>query len=147
MIGKEFTEFFEYMNLELNMLSTINNDFNNARNEYEIEGQKLKDKKDYLFSSRNYSKWELDPELKVDVVILEKDKVKALDAIYYKETKVVKNMKRKLVFIMNRMTKCYDELSQSQGKRAKDFIEHLAANKADILSDAFSLIKLFSIQI
>ena len=45
------------------------------------------------------------------------------------------------------MTKCYDELSQSQGKRAKDFIEHLAANKADILSDAFSLIKLFSIQI
>ena len=147
MIGKDFTEFFDYMNLELNMLSTINNDFNAVRNEYEIEGQKLKDKKDYLFNSRNYAKWDLDPELKVDVIILEKDKSKALDAICYKETKVNKELKRKLVFIMNRLIKCYEDLSKFQGKRAKDFIEHLAVNKSDILSDAFSLIKLFSIQI
>lgn len=147
MINTDFKEYFTYMNMELSTIHNIYESFNDVRNEYEITGQKLKDKKDNLYENKNYAKWDLDPNNTVDVVILEKDKKQAYDAMCYKETKNNKDLKKKLCFIMNMMIWQYGKLCKYQGERSKKFIEHLAISKPDILSDAFTLIKLFSIQL
>ena len=65
----------------------------------------------------------------------------------YKETTEINQLKEKLTLIMNMIIQQYKKLCKYQSERAKVFITGLAGNKSTILSDAFSLIKLFSIQL
>jgi hypothetical protein len=58
-LNNNFREFFDYMNLEIKNLAHINKQFNNIRNDYEMYGLELIQKKEKLFSGTKYSSWEL----------------------------------------------------------------------------------------
>ena len=59
---KDFKEFFHYINLELNEMNLIQNQFIKKKNEYESLGLDYLNKREKLFNEKKYNKWELTKE-------------------------------------------------------------------------------------
>ena len=147
MFNNDIREFFDYMNSEMSMLESFNSEFVSVRSTYEASCMKLREKKENLYMKKEYAKWDINPNIKEDFKNIEKDKEKCFNLMCYKETTEINQLKEKLTLIMNMIIQQYKKLCKYQSERAKVFITGLAGNKSTILSDAFSLIKLFSIQL
>lgn len=143
----DLKEFFNYMNSDLGELSNLCDKFETCRFNYENIGIKLRNKKVSLFNSKNYAKWDLDPNEKLDPKELEKVPEKAYDKMFYKETQDLSVKKMHLVLIMNMQINQHKKLCKYFDERSKKLNENLLLTKQDLLADAFSLIKLLSLKI
>ena len=135
------------MHVEFAEFNRFGVEFENMKRFYETTKQKLQTKKESLYNSKRYDKWELSPEIVIDPKLLEKNKDAALDAICYEESLEVNLIKRKFGLLIYMMDHQYKKIIKCQGKRAKSFFEYLAVNKNDLLGDAFNLLKLLSLKI
>lgn len=149
MISEDFKEHFNYINMEYEQMYQHCKEVDNMRRNYEYTGEKLHMKKEQLYNSKNYSRWELGAgyEDKNAVMLLDKDKKTALGRICYSETLQLETMKKQVVFMANVVVKEWKKVKKYQNKRNGRFIEKVAGNRAELLADALMVIKLFSLKL
>lgn len=137
---EDFSEFFNYMNLEYNELETIYKQYYNFKSDYENYGIKLNYKKEMLFNSKNFSKWEIEPGINEDFNLIKNNKKVCFSIMCYKE-----NQKKIVVIAINLIIQQFEKLKKYQGERIKEYFNNLKERNQIICSDCFNLIKLFSI--
>ena len=59
---KDFKEHFHYINMELNEMNNLFNQYNKKKNEFESLGVDYLNKREKLFNDKKYNKWELTKE-------------------------------------------------------------------------------------
>ena len=72
----EFSEYFNYMNMEYNELDTIINQFQNQRNEYESFANNINMKKVQLFISQDFANWGVQQGTENQIPLFQNDKKK-----------------------------------------------------------------------
>jgi hypothetical protein len=142
----DFWEFFDYNLLEYNEYDVINKQYLNYKNEYENHANKLLNKKENLFQSQNFSKWDVESGLEKDITLFKHDKKASFSLMCYKETKYIEAEKKIVVTAMNMIIEQFNKLKKYQGERAKIYFDGLKERNQTIIGDAFNLIKLFSVK-
>ena len=142
---EDFSEFFNYMNLEYNELETIYKQYYNFKSDYENYGIKLNYKKEMLFNSKNFSKWEIEPGINEDLNLIKNNKKVCFSIMCYKENQILENQKKIIVIAINLIIQQFEKLKKYQGERIKEYFNNLKERNQIICSDCFNLIKLFSI--
>jgi hypothetical protein len=142
---EDFSEFFNYMNLEYNELETIYKQYYNFKSDYENYGIKLNYKKEMLFNSKNFSKWEIEPGINEDLNLIKNNKKVCFSIMCYKENQILENQKKIVVIAINLIIQQFEKLKKYQGERIKEYFNNLKERNQIICSDCFNLIKLFSI--
>ena len=142
---EDFSEFFNYMNLEYNELETIYKQYYNFKSDYENYGIKLNYKKEMLFNSKNFSKWEIEPGINEDLNLIKNNKKVCFSIMCYKENQILENQKKIIVIAINLIIQQFEKVKKYQGERIKEYFNNLKERNQIICSDCFNLIKLFSI--
>ena len=145
--NNNFREFFDYMNLEIKNLAFINKQFNNIKNDYEMYGLELIQKKEKLFSGTKYSSWELSEDDMKNIEYLKKNKESAFKAMLPGMTNLVMAQKVQMASSCHILKKEYERFMKKQGENLKNYLASLKDKNQEIISDAYALCSLFNIEV
>ena len=140
----EFSEYFNYMNMEYNELDTIINQFQNQRNEYESFANNINMKKEQLFISQDFANWGVQQGTENQIPLFQNDKKKSFEAMLYKESKVIEAEKKTVVVAINVIIQQFRKLKKYQGERVNQFYQELNKEKEKVFGDCFNFIKFIS---
>ena len=140
----EFSEYFNYMNMEYNELDTIINQFQNQRNEYESFANNINMKKEQLFISQDFANWGVQQGTENQIPLFQNDKKKSFEAMLYNESKVIKAEKKTVVVAINVIIQQFRKLKKYQGERVNQFYQELNKEKEKVFGDCFNFIKFIS---
>ena len=140
----EFSEYFNYMNMEYNELDTIINQFQNQRNEYESFANNINMKKEQLFISQDFANWGVQQGTENQIPLFQNDKKKSFEAMLYNESKVIEAEKKTVVVAINVIIQQFRKLKKYQGERVNQFYQELNKEKEKVFGDCFNIIKFIS---
>ena len=140
----EFSEYFNYMNMEYNELDTIINQFQNQRNEYESFANNINMKKEQLFISQDFANWGVQQGTENQIPLFQNDKKKSFEAMLYNESKVIEAEKKTVVVAINVIIQQFRKLKKYQGERVNQFYQELNKEKEKVFGDCFNFIKFIS---
>lgn len=144
---KDFSEFFSYIRLELNELNTLQKQYMTVKKNYETKGIEYLNKRDKLFNSKNYAKWELKEE---DAKKLDEFKNNYDEAIKYicKDTKdSLEKQKNVVVSGCNIIMREFGRVSKYLGEQMKEYFEKIKEKNQEMLSDCYNVIKLLDVTV
>jgi hypothetical protein len=144
---EDFTEFFNYINLEYNEFETIHNQYLKFKKDYEIFSIELNDKKENLFKNKNFSKWNVEPGIFEDLNLIQNDKKLCFSLMCHKENLILESQKKIVIIAINLINQQFEKLQKYQIERIKDFFNNIKENNQIIFSDSYNLIKMFSIKL
>lgn len=144
---KDFKEFFVYLNLELNELTTIQKQFLKFRSNYETLASELKNKREKLFAEKKYAKWELKKEDEEKIDSFKDNHDEAMKYICKEFGEVVEQQKVQVAGGCNIVMKQFKQVAKYMGEQLKEYFEGLKDRNQDILGDSFNIVKLFNFQI
>ena len=140
----EFSEYFNYMNMEYNELDTIINQFQNQRNEYESFANNINMKKEQLFISQDFANWGVQQGTENQIPLFQNDKKKSFEAMLYNESKVIEAEKKTVVVAINVIIQQFRKLKKYQGERVNQFYQEINKEKEKVFGDCFNFIKFIS---
>ena len=144
---EDFFEFFNYINLEYNEFETINNQYLKYKNDYETLSIELNNRKEILFKTKNFSKWNVEPGLYDTLDLIQNDKKLCFSIMCHKENIIIESQKKIVMIAINLINQQFEKLQKYQSERIKEFFNTLKENNQIIFSDSYNLIKMFSIQL
>lgn len=144
---KDFKEFFIYINLELNELTTIQKQFLKFKNTYETLGNDLINKREKLFQEKKYNKWELTKEDQEKLDSFKDNHDEAIKKICKETADVVEQSKIQVAGGCNIVMKEFKKVSKYIGEQLKEYFEGLQERNQTIFGDAFNIVKLFNVKI
>lgn len=144
---QDFKEIFKYINLELNELNVIHNQYMKYRNNYETLGIELINKKEKLFNEKKYNKWELSKEDESKLDDFKDNHDEAMKYICKEFSEVVTAQKIEVACSCNIVMKEFRHVNKYIGEQLKKYFESLKERNQTIVGDAFNVVKLFNVQI
>ena len=128
----DFKDFFNYINLEVQEMSALNQSF-------------LVYKKE-LYSQKDQSKWGVEPGTEDQISKYANNKKLAFEKMLYQDTELQNNEKKLVACTLHLMNKQYDKLMKCQSDDIFNYFAKMKQENQTIVGDAFNLIKLFSVQ-
>lgn len=139
-----FKSFFNYMNLEIQEMSVINQQFVAYKKEYEDFSGKLNKKKEDLFAQKDQSKWSVEPGTEDQIPKYVNNKKLAFEKMLYQETTFQSDEKKLVACTVYFMMKQFNKLMKCQSENVHNYFSKMKQDNQIIVGDAFNLIKLFS---
>jgi len=139
-----FKSFFNYMNLEIQEMSVINQQYEAYKKDYEDFSAKLNKKKEDLFSQKDQSKWSVEPGTEDQIPKYVNNKKLAFEKMLYKETTFQSDEKKLVACTVYFMMKQFNKLMKCQSENVHNYFSKMKQDNQIIVGDAFNLIKLFS---
>jgi len=139
-----FKSFFNYMNLEIQEMSVINQQFVAYKKEYEDFSAKLNKKKEDLFAQKDQSKWSVEPGTEDQIPKYVNNKKLAFEKMLYQETTFQSDEKKLVACTVYFMMKQFNKLMKCQSENVHNYFSKMKQDNQIIVGDAFNLIKLFS---
>jgi len=139
-----FKSFFNYMNLEIQEMSVINQQFIAYKKDYEDFSAKLNKKKEDLFSQKDQSKWSVEPGTEDQIPKYVNNKKLAFEKMLYQETTFQSDEKKLVACTVYFMMKQFNKLMKCQSENVHNYFSKMKQDNQIIVGDAFNLIKLFS---
>ena len=121
----EFKETINYMALELDEMNSLYKNYTQFKSEYEEFNIMINRKKENLFNSQNFDKWDIEPSMKKDINNLKLNKKLAFKYMLYKENNLLKHEKKRICVTIYKMNKQYDKLIQFQSKKIQKINEDI----------------------
>ena len=142
----DFKLFFNYMNLEVQEMNVINQQYAVYKKEYEDFSVKLNKRKEELFVQKDQSKWSVEPGTEDQIPKYLNNKNLAFEKMLYQETAFQSNGKKLIACTIHFMVKQFDKLMKCQSEKVHNYFSKMKQNNQTIVGDAFNLIKLFSVE-
>ena len=108
--NKEFKENLDYMSLEVGEMNVIYKQYIEFKNEYEEFSSMINKKKEDLYNSQNYEKWDIHPSKKMDINTFKLNKKLAFENMLHKENKLLNEEKKRVCATIYKMNKQYENL-------------------------------------
>ena len=132
-ISSEIKNYLKYVNLEYILsLKELYNSFEYEHNLYFKVSENLKQKKETLYKNKNIEKWELKNEDR-NIDINNKDLV--IQKMLPKETEVVKEIKKYLIYYATQLDSEYLRLKDTIEKQNNNMLKRIKEKSAQILND------------
>lgn len=144
---KDFYELFNYISLEVNELNVIQKQFNNAKKNYESKGQDYLNKREKLFNSKNYAKWELTEEDKQILDEFKDDFNEAKKYICKQTSEYISKQKEVVACGCNMIMKEFNKVSKYIGEQLKEYFDEIKGKNQDIVADYVNVVKLLDLKI
>jgi hypothetical protein len=144
---KDFKEFFHYINLELNEMNLIYNQFIKKKNEYESLGLDYLNKREKLFNEKKYNKWELTKEDEAKLDTFKDNKEEAMKYICKEMGENVEKLKLQVGCFSNIVLKQFNHISKYIGEQLKSYFEGIKEKNKEIVEEGFTISKLINVQI
>ena len=142
----DFKDFFNYINLEVQEITGLQQSFLAYKKEYEDMSIKLNKRKEDLYTQKDYSKWSVEPGTEDQIQKYANNKKIAFDKMLYKETELQNNAKKLVACTLHLMNKQFDKLMKCQSDDVFNYFAKMKQDNQTIVGDAFNLIKLFSME-
>lgn len=143
---EELQNFFKCMNLEFQGLDNIYKSFINFKHEYEDFTTIINRKKEELYESKEYDKWEFQPGTEDMIPMVKENKPVALEKMLYRESHLLREEKKRIAYTIYSMNKQFNKLLKHQSDYIVDYFGNNMKNNQELfIGDALNLIKLFSI--
>ena len=142
----DFKDFFNYINLEVQEMSALNQSFLVYKKDYEDFSSKLNKRKEELYSQKDQSKWGVEPGTEDQISKYANNKKLAFEKMLYQDTELKNNEKKLVACTLHLMNKQYDKLMKCQSDDIFNYFAKMKQENQTIVGDAFNLIKLFSVQ-
>ena len=142
----DFKDFFNYINLEVQEMSALNQSFLVYKKDYEDFSFKLNKRKEELYSQKDQSKWGVEPGTEDQISKYANNKKLAFEKMLYKDTELQNNAKKLVACTLHLMNKQFDKLMKCQSDDIFNYFAKMKQENQTIVGDAFNLIKLFSVQ-
>ena len=140
----DFKSFFNYINLEVQEMNVINQQFVVYKKEYEDYSAKLTKRKEELFAQKDKSKWSVEPGTESQIEKYMNNKNLAFEKMLYKETALQGSEKKLIACTVHFMMKQFNKLMRCQSEKVHNYFSKMKQDNQTIVGDAFNLIKLFS---
>ena len=144
---EDFTEFLNYLNLEYNEFVTINNQFLKYKKDYELLSIELNDKKEMLYKTKNFSKWDVEPGIYEDLNLIQNDKKLCFKIMCHKENFILESQKKIVIIAINLINQQFEKLQKYQIETLNEFLNNIKENNQIIFGDSYNLLKLFQIKL
>ena len=132
-ISSEIKNYLKYVNLEYILsLKELYNSFEYEHNLYFKVSENLKQKKETLYKNKNIEKWELKNEDR-NIDINNKDLV--MQKMLPKETEVVKEIKKYLIYYATQLDSEYLRLKDTIEKQNNNMLKRIKEKSTQILND------------
>ena len=132
-ISSEIKNYLKYVNLEYILsLKELYNSFEYEHNLYFKVSENLKQKKETLYKNKNIEKWELKNEDR-NIDINNKDLV--IQKMLPKETEVVKEIKKYLIYYATQLDSEYLRLKDTIEKQNNNMLKRIKEKSTQILND------------
>jgi len=142
----DFKDFFNYINLEVQEMSALNQSFLVYKKDYEDFSSKLNKRKEELYSQKDQSKWGVEPGTEDQISKYANNKKLAFEKMLYQDTELQNNEKKLVACTLHLMNKQYNKLMKCQSDDIFNYFAKMKQENQTIVGDAFNLIKLFSVQ-
>ena len=142
----DFKDFFNYINLEVQEMNTLNQSFVAYKKEYEDISFKLNKRKEDLYAQKDYSKWSVEPGTEDQIQKYANNKQLAFEKMLYQETELQNNEKKLVACTLYLMDKQFNKLMKCQSDDVFNYFSKMKQDNQIIVGDAFNLIKLFSVE-
>ena len=142
----DFKDFFNYINLEVQEMNTLNQSFVAYKKEYEDMSFKLNKRKEDLYAQKDYSKWSVEPGTEDQIQKYANNKQLAFEKMLYQETELQNNEKKLVACTLYLMDKQFNKLMKCQSEDVSNYFAKMKQENQIIVGDAFNLIKLFSVE-
>ena len=142
----DFKDFFNYINLEIQEMNTINQSFISYKKEYEDLSKKLNKRKEELYAQKDFNKWSVEPGTEDQIQKYANNKKIAFEKMLYQETELQNNEKKLVACTQYLMQKQFNKLMKNQSDDLMNYFDKMKQDNQIIVGDAFNLIKLFSIE-
>ena len=134
--NKQFKENFNYMALEADEMNLIFKKYYEFKNEYEEFSSMINKKKEDLFNSKNYQKWEVEPGKEKDIPTFKDNKKLAFENMLYKENLLLKEEKKRICATIHKMRKQYNKLMKLHNKQIKEINDSMKKKvKIDFITE------------
>jgi hypothetical protein len=142
----DFKDFFNYINLEVQEMSVLNQSFIAYKKQYEDFSAKLNKKKEELYNQKDFSKWSVEPGTEDQISKYANNKKLAFEKMMYQETELQNNEKKLVACTLHLMNKQFNKLMKIQSDDVTNYFTKMKQENQTIVGDAFNLIKLFSVE-
>ena len=142
----DFKDFFNYINLEIQEMSSLNQNFLSYKKHYEDYSTKINKKKEELFNQKDFNKWSVEPGTEEQISKYANNKKLAFEKMLYKETELQYNEKKLVACTLHLMNKQFNKLMKLQSDDVINYFAKMKQENQTIVGDAFNLIKLFSVE-
>jgi hypothetical protein len=142
----DFKDFFNYINLEVQEMNTLNQSFVAYKKEYEDMSFKLNKRKEELYAQKDYSKWSVEPGTEDQIQKYANNKQLSFEKMLYQETELQNNEKKLVACTLYLMDKQFNKLMKCQSEDVSNYFAKMKQENQIIVGDAFNLIKLFSVE-
>ncbi len=134
--NKQFKENFNYMALEADEMNLIFKKYYEFKNEYEEFSSMINKKKEDLFNSKNYAKWEVEPGKEKDIPSFKDNKKLAFENMLYKENFLLKEEKKRICATIHKMKKQYNKLMKLHNIQIKEINDSMKKKvKIDFITE------------
>lgn len=134
-INIDLKEYFSYIKNEFSTMNDIIKTVEEHKNNYYKAEQKLNDKKENLFDSKDIDNWEIEEDEQNNNINIMDDKDYAFSKMLPKETMAVNNLKIKYGFYLNKIIDEYERISILNGNRNWVFIKSYFDKSTNIMND------------
>ena len=142
----DFKDFFNYINLEIQEMSSIHQNFISYKKHYEDYSTKINKRKEELFNQKDFNKWSVEPGTEEQISKYANNKKLAFEKMLYKETELQYNEKKLVACSLHLMNKQFNKLMKLQSDDIINYFTKMKQENQTIIGDAFNLIKLFSVE-
>ena len=142
----DFKDFFNYINLEVQEMSVLNQSFIAYKKQYEDFSAKLNKKKEELYNQKDFNKWSVEPGTEDQISKYANNKKLAFEKMMYQETELQNNEKKLVACTLHLMNKQFNKLMKIQSDDVANYFSKMKQENQTIVGDAFNLIKLFSVE-
>jgi hypothetical protein len=142
----DFKDFFNYINLEIQEMAGLHQNFIAYKKHYEDYATKINKKKEELFNRKDFNNWQVEPGTENQISNYSNNKKLAFEKMLYKETDLQNNEKKLVACTLHLMNKQLDKLMKLQGEDVINYFSKMKQDNQTIVGDAFNLIKLFSVE-
>ena len=122
---KDFKENIDYMSIEIDEMNLIFKKYNEYKNEYENFSSMINKKKENLFNTKNYEKWEIHPDKQKDFETFKSNKELAFGNMLYKENRLLKEEKKRIAVTIFKMNKQYDKLMEMHKVKVQQIFDSI----------------------
>jgi hypothetical protein len=143
----DMKEFFKYINLQLNEMNVIYNQYIKKKNEYESLGVDYLNKREKLFNDKKYNKWELTKEDEAKLDTFKDNKEEAMKYICKEMGNNVNNLKLQVGCFCNIVMKQFNHVTKYIGEQMKEYFESIKEKNKEIIDQGFTISQLLNIQI
>ena len=144
---KDFKESFHYINLELNEMNTLFNQYNKKKNEYESLGVDYLTKREKLFNDKKYNKWELTKEDEAKLDTFKDNKEEAFKYICKEMGENVDKLKMQVGIFCNVIMKQFNHINKYVSEQLKTYFESMKDKNKELIEEGLAIGKLINIQL